>query len=454
MMPSKPCLRSMPGLAVLLLAAGGLGLAPGCATERNPGAAGIAALPPQWQVDKGPAAQPMSSVDRSIAGRMDGGPPPSVSGVAARCARVRAGREPALLSQLVADLYATGSDPAAATEGLLAANCGTPAAIVSEMVAQGGPEVVDPVVDRALLLTGPDLEPVIAAAVLVGLARPIPEAARKRQPRTYGMAYFATRAADAMLATAPEPQPLYRQGAPGYGLYTFVLFDGDLVVLPEADRERHRELMRLLESYVLSPGGGVAGARPSAHAFLVAVDPRPAGARVGVTAGQTTGGELATVMRGAFLDHLRAHGEAALAEHLAGRPGPLLVSSREPRLVPGGEDGPRLLVDLSGIGVEYLYTIVDAYDRAIGGGGAPSGGELEALRQRLARLLPSPDSQLPAGASDWILLLPSGAVSTSARVQPSAIDPAPVVGALPVASGGAIHWRFKGPLCCASVFPA
>jgi hypothetical protein len=70
-------------------------------------------------------------------------------------------------------------------------------------------------------------------------------------------------------------------------------------------------------------------------------------------------------MRRDFAAYLRAGGQIALAQRLDRGAGPFLVSSLEPRLVPADAWRPRMFVDLSEIGPEYMYSVVDAYDRPI-----------------------------------------------------------------------------------------
>jgi hypothetical protein len=70
-------------------------------------------------------------------------------------------------------------------------------------------------------------------------------------------------------------------------------------------------------------------------------------------------------MRADLIEYLRRRGQGALAARLETLPGPFLVSSLEPRLLPTNALAPRLVTDLSLVGPEYLYAVVDAYDRAL-----------------------------------------------------------------------------------------
>jgi len=83
------------------------------------------------------------------------------------------------------------------------------------------------------------------------------------------------------------------------------------------------------------------------------------------------------------------------------------VSSLEPRLVPGSPQDVRLIVDLSGVGPEFMYSIVDAYDRDIPRNISGRAESLQAVRQRLLDVFPrnaiEGGAQPPAG--DWVFLL-------------------------------------------------
>jgi hypothetical protein len=112
-------------------------------------------------------------------------------------------------------------------------------------------------------------------------------------------------------------------------------------------------------------------------------------------------------MRRELAAYLRRSGQPVLAERLDSAPGPFLVSSLEPRLIPGSPLAVRLIVDLSGIGPEYMYSIVDAYDREIPPKLAGRVESLLAVRQRLTGLFPGGriegGAQPPAG--DWVFIL-------------------------------------------------
>jgi hypothetical protein len=113
-------------------------------------------------------------------------------------------------------------------------------------------------------------------------------------------------------------------------------------------------------------------------------------------------------MRADFAGYLRQQGQPVLAQRLADRPGPFLISGLEPRLMPNGEGAPLLIVDLSAVGPEYMFAVVDAYDQPVptGLGGRPE--TLAPIRQRLLgifnRQMPEADLD-PALKDAWVFRL-------------------------------------------------
>jgi hypothetical protein len=317
--------------------------------------------------------------------------------VVARCAAARDYEEPDSLASLVSDLYLSAVDPASAAEALILGDCGSLEAVVRELVAQGGYQVVGPVTSRASLLGGAGAQRGIEAAVAAGLDRargtpdPSPQAPGLGAA-TYALAHFSSRSGSASLAGADALNALYGNATPGFGLYTFVLLSAGSGTQGAAQQARSRELLRVIETYV--PGEGTGAPGPEVHAFLVAVHPE----RADLPLGDQTGPELSDPMRRQLALELRGAGLGPLARRLETRPGPFLVSSSEPRLLPGGAGSARLVVDLSGIGNEYLYAVVDAFDRPVPPG--PAVG-LDAIRERLLMLPVAPDG---AGAvrDDWV----------------------------------------------------
>jgi len=314
--------------------------------------------------------------------------------VAAQCRADRVNGESAALAQLVSDLYASGVEPALAAEALMIGACGSLESIVLELVAQGGESVVDSVTSRALLMSGAGAEHRIAGAVAAGLERAAPDdEVPFAEASPYAMAYISPRSATVALVGSGALNDLYGDATAGFGLYTFVLFGGGLDNRDAAAQVRTRELLRLIETYVPRENSGV----PSneAHVFLVAVNPQQADQAL---SDQTTRA-LSDPIRRRLGEQLRRSGLAGLARRLDRRPGPFLVTSPEPWLIPEGTDAPRLVVDLSGIEPEYLYAVVDAFDRPVPAGS--SSGGLNAIRDRLLALPLGDDTRI-AGKGGWI----------------------------------------------------
>lgn len=350
--------------------------------------------------------------------------------VGVHCTEGKDARDPGFLASLVAHLYAAGVDPALATEALVKANCAPLADLVRELVAQGGTPALTPVVDRALFLAGPGAEGLIETAAsagmqtdLGGLARTggIPNATSGR----FAMAYFPAGTAGSSLETAPEGRTLYSAATPGYGMYTFILTGKGFSNLAQEDAERYRELLRVIETYVVSGAAGAGRAAPDTHTFLLPVDPTHAGKDLL----DRMGPDRAADMRGAFADYLRFRGWGAFAGRLETGAGPFLISSLEPRLIPSGrgERASRLLVDGSGLGPEFMYPLVDAYDRPILQDLQGRAGSFEPVRLRLAGLLeaserarPAPPEAAPAG--DRIRVLGAPAPTVRAPQAPPAQD--------------------------------
>ena len=311
--------------------------------------------------------------------------------VTERCGPDGKARRTAYLPSLVGELYAAGIPPAEATEALIRADCGSLADVVRTMIAAGGEPAVTPVVNRALFLAGPRAGGIIEAAASAGLGRdlgglgsPGGDTGRPmRGANSFAMAYFSSGSGGLTggpaTETAGEVASLYTLATPGYGVYTFVILGKGYPDLPEADLRRYRELLRLVQTYVLAADAPASAPDAKAHSFLVAVYP----GRQGKPLLEQTGSELSAGMRSALVDYLRATGEGDLAQRLTTAPGPFLVSASEPRLIPTGKTSPRLVVDLSGLAPEYLYPLVDAYDRPVQDKGQDRVAGLEAIRGRL-----------------------------------------------------------------------
>ena len=336
-----------------------------------------------------------------------------------RCAPGRADQQgDAFVRELVADLYADGVDPGAATEVMIREGCGQPSVIVRELVAQGGDSAVPLVVDRAAAVQAEVSVAELEQAAADGLARwrraTGLEAGRGSMPlagagMSYSMVYFPLGgggdggSGGARSERSSSLARLFGAAAPGYGIYTFILHGGvDAGGVP-ASLDTYRELLRVIETYVLAAEGGSGGADRQAHTFLVPVYADDAAG----TLAERTGPELSAQTRGDFAAYLRTGGQVELAQRLSRSTGPFLVSSLEPRLVPTDPLAPRMLVDLSDIGPEYMYSVVDAYDRLIPAEQVGSVAALAAIRARLIGLFPDraiDAAAAPPPAGGWVFL--------------------------------------------------
>lgn len=359
--------------------------------------------------------------------------------VAERCASRPANiTEESLLRNLVVDLDTAGVDPSLVADALILGQCGDLADIVTEVVAQGGEPAAMPVIQRAIALTGSGSALIVERAaaeglLLAGRQRVAPPSAVPPSlvgpGGDYAMLYFPL---GRELSAAPEGMSLTEvigNAEPGYGIYTYILGSGDRAggrneetdVYQGADAARiaaYGELLRVIETYVQATGPGAGEPDRGAHTFLVPVH----AGRGGASLAERTGPEVSATMRRELAGYLRRSGQPAVAARLESAPGPFLVSSLEPRLVPGSPRAVRLIVDLSGIGPEYMYSIVDAYDREIPPKLAGRVESLLAVRQRLTGLFSGGKieggAQPPAG--DWVFLFGRQA-STQADDRPEGV---------------------------------
>lgn len=350
--------------------------------------------------------------------------------VAVRCGEARLANEQDSLPGLVTDLYLSSVDPAQATEALVKGSCGSLADIVREMVAQGGDDAVAPVINRALFLTGPGAEGIIESAASSGLERNVAGLGqhsgptRAGNPLSYSMAYFPSRGEPGQVQSSAAASNLYTNATPGYGVYTFVLLGSGFGGPSELDKARYAELLRVIETYVLAADEGRQGPSADAHAFLIAVHPD----RQGAALLDQTGADLSEPMRREYAQLLRRQGESALAQRIDGGAGPFLVSSPEPRLLPTRADSPRLVTDLSEIGPEYMYAVIDAYDRRVP---EDARGGVEGLAQIQGRLLGLFTSRLadrdldPAIKDAWVFLLGPAATPAEGVAESPTERPAP-----------------------------
>lgn len=328
--------------------------------------------------------------------------------VARACEGARRLADRDALRALVADLYFSGVHPAAATEALLDGGCGTLSDIVEEMVAQGGRESLDAVVARARLVAGARAGRQIDSAAAVGLARRARVSdAESGRPQAelpaYGMLYFPSQGESSKLVTSVALNRLYEDAVPGYGIYTFVVSGRGLTSPKDDDAARYGELFRMIETYVSSVGAGEGGPSAEAHVFVVPVNPEKMGAPLADQAVT----DLSDVMRRHLIQVLRHEGRRTLASRLDTGAGPFLVATLQPSLLPSSADTPWLVTDLSGLGPEYVYDVVDAFDRAIPIGISGRPESLAVIRQRLLDL-PVKTTEGPEAKADaraWIFML-------------------------------------------------
>lgn len=337
--------------------------------------------------------------------------------VATACARSRVANDRRFLRSLVADLYFSGVDPAAATEALLLGECGTLPEILTEMVAQGGPASRDPVSARARAVAGPGAGRRIDAAVTAGLARyaskpDIESAPASETPPAYGMLYFPSVGEGARIDTSMALNQLYEDGIPGYGIYTFVLPGHDLSPASGAAAARTRELLRIIETYVATTETEGGGPSAAAHVFLIPVN----AAKQGAPLIDQIATDLSRHMHRQFSQSLHLEGQARLAARLEKGDGPFLITTLEPRLVSSDPSAPRLVADLSRLGPEYLYGIVDAYDRPIPPDASGRPESLRLIRKRLLNLPPPPAETLDASGEQPSWLFGLGQVGDRSSV--------------------------------------
>jgi hypothetical protein len=221
----------------------------------------------------------------------------------------------------------------------------------------------------------------------------------------YGMLYFPSAGQSAQLVTDMALNRLYEDALPGYGLYTFVLLGAGFERASGDSLTRHSELFRMIETYVATAGGDD-GPSIEAHVFLI---PVRSGRSPTAPLMDLAAADLSDLMRRQLGELLRQRGQARLAARIERGTGPFLVSALEPSLLPLDGEAPRLVADLSGLGPENLYGLVDVYDREIPPELSGRPESLSALRQRL---LAPPWKSRSAGGSGreadvkrWIFLI-------------------------------------------------
>jgi hypothetical protein len=97
------------------------------------------------------------------------------------------------------------------------------------------------------------------------------------------------------------------------------------------------------------------------------------------------------------------------------------VTSLRPALVPMSATQPLLVVDLQPLGPEYMYSVVDVYDRPIPGDMLGRPESLAAIARRLREIFPNrqvDSGAAPAPDQEWIWL-----IDGTARAQAQAVAP-------------------------------
>lgn len=224
----------------------------------------------------------------------------------------------------------------------------------------------------------------------------------------YAMAYFPS-PSGVETERANSLAELYADARPGYALYTF-LIGGPVEVRTPADLAAYRELLRVIETYVVSadagaPGAAAAGPDASGrHGFLVQVNAlRPDSDLL-----ERVQPGISLQMQTVLARQLRIYGHLALADRLEQSTGPFLVTSLRPTMIPTDERVPLLVVDLHDLGPEYIYSLVDAYDRPIPGDLIGRPESLAVIGRRLQQIFPSrrvDSGAAPPPTGGWIWLI-------------------------------------------------
>ncbi len=364
--------------------------------------------PPPWETPV--TAAELREPNAGVMGRLYSQEPLRLrQELSAVCQGMPATAAPRVLRSLVADLYFSGVAPAVATEALLLGKCGTTTQVVTEMVARGGEAQVTLIVERAQTLQGNGATRPLLAAAQAGLARLAHlqqqaeenTAAVKSLP-TYGMVYFPAAGEFSKVDTAIALNRLYEDAIPGYGLYTFVLVGKREPKTTQSATTRTQELLRVIETYITADAQH-ADPNLETPAFLVPIYPE----KVGQPFIEQVAFDLAESMRNHLSTTLRRNGQIQLATQIEHNSGPFLVSSSEPRLTPTDPNTPQLITDLSLIGAEHLYNVIDAYDRPLATNGTTPLDNLAIIQERLLALpikVPTTGKKVQ-GKSTWVSLL-------------------------------------------------
>lgn len=197
---------------------------------------------------------------------------------------------------------------------------------------------------------------------------------------------------------------LYGDARPGYALYTFILGGPVGVQTAVDDADTYSELLRVIETYVANDESAETDTGFGRHGFLVQVD----AARTDGALAERVQPGLSRQIQSALAMQLRMQGRFELAERLDRSYGPFLVTSPRPALFPMSARTPLLVVDPREIGPEYMYSLVDAYDRPVPGDLSGRAGSLAAIERRLRGMFPNPQRDrgaAPPPFGDWIWLI-------------------------------------------------
>lgn len=223
----------------------------------------------------------------------------------------------------------------------------------------------------------------------------------------YAMAYFPS-PSGVETERANRLGELYGDARPGYGLYTFIL-GGPVGASSTADADAYSEFLRVIETYVMNNPEGASDSE-GRHGFLIQVDAAkpPDEASLDLELIDRARPGLSLQIQSILARQLRMFGQVELADRLEHSDGPFLVTSLQPSLIPRSGPMPLLIVDLHDLGPEYMYSLVDAYDRPIPPDLLGRPGSLSAIGRRIQAMFPNrrvDSGAAPPPSGEWIWLI-------------------------------------------------
>jgi len=233
----------------------------------------------------------------------------------------------------------------------------------------------------------------------------------------YAMAYFPA-PSGVETERANSLAELYADARAGYGLYSFLLGGPTDARAPD-QVAAYGELLRVIDTYVMDNGSAEQGA--GRHGFLVQVDLLGRGGELY----ERVRPGLSAQIKAVLARQLRMHGQGALADRLEQSQGPFLVTSLRPAVVPVSPRQPMLIVDLHDVGPEYMYSVVDAYDRPIPADILGQPGSLAVIKRRLLAIFPNRQVDRGAAAApvgDWIWLIGTSVKAQAQGATPGGLD--------------------------------